>query len=138
MSPLATTETEKSVDALIDSIESESKQEDARALIDLFTEVSGTEPKVWGDNYIIGFGKYTYQRKGGKEEYEWFNMGFAPRKSKITLYLTMDISEYQEILDRLGKHKIGKGCLYINRLSDVDMDVLRELIQTSKDNHWQG
>ena len=138
MSPLATVETDKNVNELINSIESESKREDARILIDLFRDISGVEPKVWGDNYIIGFGKYNYQRKGGKEEYEWFNMGFAPRKSKITLYLTMDISEYQHILDRLGKHKIGKGCLYINRLSDVDLDVLRELIQTSKDNHWQG
>ena len=137
MSPLATVETNKNVDDFVDSIEDQSKGKDARILIDLFREITEAEPKIWGDNFIIGFGNYKYQRKGGKEEFEWFKMGFAPRKTKITLYISSDISEYQELLNRLGKHKTGKGCLYINRLADIELGVLREIIQMSKDSHWQ-
>lgn len=136
MSPLATVETDKSVDDFVNAIEHEGKREDSKKLLKLFTEVTGKKAKVWGDNYIIGFGKYSYTRKGGKEEFEWFHTGFAPRKSNISLYLTYDVSQEEAFLKKLGKHKVGKGCLYINKLADVDLDVLRQMIEKSKDATW--
>ena len=136
MSPLATVETDLSVEAMLEAVEHPGKREDSQILLNLMREVTGEEPKVWGDNFIIGFGKYSYTRKGSKEELEWFNVGFAPRKSTLTVYLTFDIREKQDLLDKLGKHKVGKGCLYINKLADVDLDVLKELIVAAKDSRW--
>ena len=136
MAGLATKQTDKDVMEFIESIENASKREDAKALLTMIQEVTGEEPKIWGDNFIIGYGKYKYTRKGGKEEFEWFNVGFAPRKSKITVYLTFDISQHEDLLKELGKCKYGKGCLYINKLADVDMEVLRKLVEKSKDATW--
>lgn len=136
MAGLATQETSKSVPDFIDSIENASKREDSKTLIKMMQEITGYEPKIWGDHFIIGFGKYTYTRKGGKEEFEWFNVGFAPRKTKMTVYLTFDINQQEELTSKLGKCKWGKGCLYINKLADVDLDVLAQLIEKSKDARW--
>lgn len=136
MAGLVTKETDKSVPDFIESIEHASKREDSKTLVALMQEVTGQEPKIWGDNYIVGFGKYTYTRKGKKEEFEWFNVGFAPRKSKLTVYLTLDLTQQEEKLKALGKCKWGKGCLYINKLADVDLDILKELIAKSKDARW--
>ena len=134
--PLATVPTTKSVDKFIDSIENEGKREDSKKLVKILQSVTGKKPKVWGDNFIIGFGKYKYKRKGGKEEFEWFNVGFAPRKSNITIYVTYDVSQEKDLLAKLGKHKVGKGCLYINKLDDVDVDILRQILKKSKDASW--
>ncbi len=136
MAGLVTKETNKSVAEFIENIDNKSKKEDAKTLLNMMQEITGIEPKVWGDNFLIGFGKYTYTRKGGKEEFEWFNMGFAARKTKLTVYLTMDISQEKALLKELGKCKWGKGCLYINKLKDVDLDVLKQLISKSKNNKW--
>lgn len=94
--------------------------------------VSGHPPVIWGDHFIVGFGKYTYTRKGGKEVFEWFNMGFAPRSKNITVYVTLDIAAQEDLTSTLGKAKWGKGCLYINKLSDIDTEVLRALLERSK------
>lgn len=136
MAGLVTKETKKSVTQFIDSIEDEAKREDAKTLLSMMNEITGVEPKIWGDNFIIGYGNYKYKRKGGKEEFEWFHIGFAPRKSKITLYLTYDISKQEAFLKKLGKCKWGKGCLYINKLADVDLDVLKQMIVKSKEVKW--
>jgi len=136
MSGLATKETNRSVYAFVETIENTSKKEDSKQLITIMKTITGVEPKIWGDNFIIGFGKYKYKRKGGKEEFEWFNLGFAPRKTKITIYLTLDISKEENLLSKLGKCKFGKGCLYINKLADVDVEVLKQLIEKSKTNRW--
>ena len=136
MAGLVTKETDKSVDAFIESIGNASKIADSRILLELIKEVTGREPKVWGDNFIIGFGKYSYHRKGKKEALEWFHVGFAPRKSKLTVYLTFDINAQEELIGKLGKCKWGKGCLYINKLADVDLGILRQLIALSKDARW--
>lgn len=136
MAGLATKETQKSVSKFIDNIENASKREDSKKLIAIMQEVSGYEPKIWGDNFIIGFGKYTYKRKNGKEEFEWFHTGFAPRKTKITLYLTFDISKEENLLKKLGKCTWGKGCLYINKLADVNLEILKKLIKKSKVTQW--
>jgi len=85
---LKTTETKKSVIACINSIKNETIRKDAKYLLSLIKEITKQKPKIWGDNFMIGFGKYKYHRKNSKEEFEWFNIGFAPRKDKLTLYLT--------------------------------------------------
>ena len=136
MAGLVNRETNKSVSKFIDSIDNESKRKDSKKLLALMKKVTGKQPKVWGDNFFIGFGKYRYKRKGGKEEFEWFNVGFAPRKTKLTVYLTFDISKQEELLAKLGKCKWGKGCLYINKLDDIDMEILEKLIRKSKDAKW--
>ncbi len=136
MAGLVNKETKKSVSKFIASIDNKSKREDSQILLQTIQEITGFEPKVWGDNYFIGFGKYKYHRKNSKEEYEWFHVGFAPRKNKLTVYLTFDISKEEEILSKLGKCKFGKGCLYINKLADIDLAILRQLIEKSKDARW--
>ena len=134
--PLATQKTKKSVTQHINAIEDEKRRKDAKILLKIFKDISGEKPVIWGDNFIVGFGNYSYKRKGGKEEFEWFKMGFAPRKDKITLYLTCDIEAEQPLLEKLGKHKHGKGCLYIKKLEDVDLNVLKELITKHKGSTW--
>lgn len=135
MCALKTTVTNKSVDAFIKSIKDESKRRDSEMLVKIFEEITGYPPKIWGDNFIIGFGSYKYKRKGGKEEYEWFNAGFAPRKNNITIYLTCYL-EKEPLVKKLGKIKHGKGCLYIKKLEDIDLDVLKKMIVKYKDNTW--
>ena len=134
--PLVNVETNKSVKEFVDRIEDVGKREDAKKLLKIMKEVTGKKPKVWGDFYFLGFGKYSYKRKGGKEEFEWFNVGFAPRKNNITIYVTFYLDKERALLDKLGKCKFGKGCLYIKRLDDIDLAVLKKLIRKSKDAEW--
>ncbi len=140
MAGLVTKECNRNVQAFIEGIDSISKQEDSQVILALIEEVTGLEPKVWGNekqpDFLIGFGKYIYQRKRSTQEFEWFNVGFAPRKSRLTIYLTFDINEEKELLNKLGKCKWGKGCLYINKLTDINLDVLRQLIEKSKNTKW--
>lgn len=140
MAGLVTKETNRDVYKFIESIENETKRSDSLKLIDMIKKVSNLEPKIWGNekvpDFLIGFGNYNYKRKNGNEAYEWFNLGFAPRKTKITLYLTFDISKEEDLLKQLGKCKWGKGCLYINRLKDVDLKVLEKLIKKSASSNW--
>ncbi|MEM9053361.1 MAG: DUF1801 domain-containing protein [Bacteroidota bacterium] len=136
MAGLVTKETDRSVEAFIEAVDSPSKRADSYEIVKLIEEVTGLKPKVWGNekvpDFLIGFGNYSYTRKGGKEVFEWFKVGFAPRKSKITIYLTFDISKQEELLAKLGKCKWGSGCLYINKLADVNTDVLKELVALTK------
>ena len=140
MAGLATVETNRSVSAYIENIDNASKQADSRTLVSLIEDVTGYKAKVWGNekvpDFIIGFGNYKYKRKSGNEEFEWFNVGFAPRKTKLTVYLTFDIAKEEALLKKLGKCKWGKGCLYINKLADVDLTYLKQLIKKSKDAKW--
>lgn len=131
MSPIATQETDNNVEAYINSIGNDAKINDAFSLLSLMERLTQSKAKLWGNNGIIGFGKTSYTRKGSNEEIPWFKVGFAVRKTKISVYLTCDISQYQEILEKLGKYKTGKGCLYINKLANIDMSVLERLIKTS-------
>ena len=124
--PLKTVETRKSVKVFVDSIKDESKRKDIVELIALIRNIAKCEPKLWGS--IIGFGKYKYKRKNSKEELEWFNIGIVPRKANITIYLTCYL-EKEPLVKKLGKCKMGKGCIYINRLIDIDLGVLKRLIK---------
>lgn len=137
MGGLATQQTNKSVSKFIASIENENRRKDSETLIQIMETITGHPPKIWGDNFIIGFGKYTYKRKSGKQTYQWFNLGFAPRKTKLTLYLTCDLEKHKNLLEKLGKYKHGKGCLHINKLSDVNLDILKQLIEQNKTPNWK-
>lgn len=129
MSDLKTKPTDESVTAFLDSVEDEKKREDSYAVMELMREVTGEEPKMWGDS-IVGFGSYHYRYASGREG-DWFLAGFAPRKGNLSLYIMSGFDEYDELLGQLGKHKTGKSCLYINHMDDVDEDVLRRLVRAS-------
>jgi len=129
MADLKTRPNDGSVSDFLNGVEDDGKRRDCFELIDLMKEISGTEPQMWGSS-IVGFGDYHYCYDSGREG-DWFQVGFSPRKQALTIYLMTGISRYSEILDRLGKHRTGKGCLYVKRLSDVDRDALRELLTKS-------
>jgi hypothetical protein len=133
--PLATTETNKSVKDFINSIENKQKREDAKTIIKLIQNITKKSPKIWGDNYIIGFGKYKYKRKNSKEELEWFHVGFAPRKDRLTLYLTCYLDK-EPLVKKLGTCKYGKGCLHIKSLKGINLTILKKLITKYKDAAW--
>lgn len=105
------------------------RKEDCYRILNLMSELTGEEPVMWGDS-IVGFGAYRYQYESGRKG-EWFLTGFSPRKKNLTLYISSGFYRYTELMTRLGKHKTGKSCLYINRLNDVDTGVLKELIAES-------
>lgn len=112
----------------IAAVEPDKKKVDAEALLAFFNRVTGLKPKMWGPS-IIGYGRYHYKYESGREG-EFMLTGFSPRKQNLTLYVMPGyrFGEMQEKLSRLGKHKLGKSCLYINKLADVDMDVLEEIV----------
>ena len=129
MSQLKTQKTDASVEEFLKSVTNEKKREDSYAILELMREVTGEEPSMWGAS-IIGFGAYKYKYASGREG-EWPVVGFSPRKQNLALYIMSGFDEYDSLLSDLGKHKVGKACLYINKFEDVDQDVLRELIQQS-------
>ena len=111
----------------IEGIESLKKREDAFLLVEMFTNVTGYEAKMWGPS-IIGFGKYHYKYASGHEG-DAPIVGFSPRKAKISLYLTIGEKRRAELLKDFGKHTTGKSCVYINKVADIDLDVLNQLIE---------
>ncbi|KGR74994.1 DUF1801 domain-containing protein [Ureibacillus manganicus] len=123
---LKTKETDQSVIEFIESVDSLKKREDAYNLLKIFEETSGYEAKMWGPS-IIGFGSYHYKYATGHEG-DAPLAGFSPRKAKISLYFSPSLPNREELLSRLGKHTTGKSCVYINKLADVDENVLKELI----------
>jgi hypothetical protein len=128
MAELKTKKNEKNVEDFLNSLDDKKKQ-DSFIILNLMREISGEEPKMWGDS-IVGFGEYSYKYKSGKEG-TWFKIGFSPRKQNFTLYLMSGFKGKEDILARIGKYKTGKGCFYINKTEDVDLDVLKELISES-------
>lgn len=128
MAELKTQKNDADVNEFIESVDPK-KQEDSRTLIAMMKDITGEEPSMWGSN-IIGFGTYQYQYASGREG-EWFQAGFSPRKQKFSLYIMADFPERADLMSRLGKHKTGKSCLYVNKLADIELDVLRELITRS-------
>lgn len=129
MAELKTKPSDMSVDAFLQQIPDERKRQDSYAIVEMMRKASGAEPKMWGES-IIAFGDTHYQYESGREG-DWFCIGFSPRKQNLSLYLTYGFESQQDMLKKLGKHKTGKSCLYINRLSDVDPEVLEELIRWS-------
>ncbi len=124
-----TKETDHSVVEFIENVESPKKREDAYKLVDIFTETTGYDAKMWGPS-IIGFGSYHYKYESGHEG-DAPLVGFSPRKAKISLYFAPGETKREELLKDFGKHTTGKGCVYINKVADIDMAVLQELIKQS-------
>ncbi|TSI03269.1 DUF1801 domain-containing protein [Lysinibacillus sp. BW-2-10] len=124
-----TKETDASVIEFIESVDSPKKREDAYKLLQIFEETSGYEAKMWGPS-IIGFGSYHYKYATGHEG-DAPLVGFSPRKAKISLYFATGDTEREKLLESFGKHTTGKACVYINKLADVEEDVLKELITQS-------
>ena len=136
MAELKTKQNEQSVEDFLGSVPDEKRRQDCFTVLELMKKVSGQEPKMWGAN-IIGFGNYKYKYASGREG-EWFITGFSPRKQNLTLYIMSGFTRYNEFLAKLGKHKTGKSCLHINKLEDVNLSVLEEMIKNSVDNVNKG
>jgi len=128
MSTLKTQESNASAKDFINSVEDETRRKDSLVLLDVFSKVTGEQPRMWGAS-IIGFGKYHYKSERSSQEGDWPLVAFSPRKQNLTLYVLAQPQDYSDLLSTLGKHKTSKGCLYINRLSDVDMPTLEKVIQ---------
>ena len=128
MSENKTQPTAQSVDEFIAAVENTRRRDDAIALNTLFQDITGWAPTMWGPS-LIGYGQYHYKYETGREG-DMLATGFSPRKANLSLYIMPGYQDYTALLARLGKHKTGKACLYINKLADIDIDVLRELIET--------
>ena len=129
MAELKTKQNDASVEEFIGAVANDRRREDAFTVLDLLKRVTGEEPRMWGTS-IVGFGSYRYRYASGRTG-EWPRIGFSPRKQNLTVYVMPGFSNYDEILSRLGKHRTGKSCLYVNKLADIDMGVLEELIGSS-------
>ncbi len=119
--------TKMTVSTFLNAIEDEDRRRDCKTIARLLKEVSGKRPVMWGTS-IIGYGQYHYKYASGREG-DSFRIGFAPRKQDITIYIMPGYTDFGHILAKLGKHKKGKSCLYIKRLSDVNMAVLERLLK---------
>ncbi|PLR66449.1 DUF1801 domain-containing protein [Bacillus sp. UMB0893] len=126
---LKTKQTDNSVIEFIEAVDHPKKREDAYQLLDIFTETTGYEAKMWGPS-IIGFGSYHYKYATGHEG-DAPLVGFSPRKAKISLYFAPGETKREELLKEFGKHTNGKACVYINKVADIDVEVLKKLIQES-------
>jgi hypothetical protein len=133
MAEIKTKVTDADVNDFINSVASGQKKQDGFTLLEIFTRLTGEKPKMWGSS-IIGFGQYHYKSEKSRQEGDWMLTGFSPRKQALTLYLMLGHGDYTDLLERLGKHKTGMGCLYINKLEDVDRGVLEDLIKKSYTN----
>ena len=129
MSNPKTTRNDGDVQAYLESVTNKQRRQDALTMLELMREITGEEAEMWGES-IVGFGSYRYRYASGRQG-DWFLTGFAPRKQALTLYIMPGFERYEALLTKLGKHKIGKSCLYINKLADVDEDVLKEIIAAS-------
>ena len=132
-----TAPTGESVDKFLTAVQPPEKAQDARVLDKVFRDVTGFQPVMWGPS-IIGYGRYHYRYASGREG-DFLATGFSPRKSAHSIYIMPGYADFAGILSRLGKHKLGKSCLYVNRLADIDLDVLSELIAaglTDLGRHW--
>jgi len=117
------------VPAFLNMISDDMRKQDCYTIMNLMENITREKPKMWGDS-IIGFGSYHYKYKSGREG-DWFLTGFSPRKQNLTLYIMSGFKRYDELISKLGKYKTGKACLYINRLADIDLKILEELIKRS-------
>ncbi len=129
MAELKTKKNNASVTAFVKGIEDPQKRKDCQAIAKMMRAATGARAKMWGET-IVGYGDWHYKYASGRDA-DWFQVGFSPRKQNITVYIMNGFSTYEKLLAKLGKHKTGKSCLYIKRLSDVDVDVLEALINAS-------
>jgi len=126
LAEIKTKTTTLSVDDFINGITDEQKRKDSFIILDRMEKAMKEKPKMWGSS-MIGFGNVRYKSPSGREV-DWFKIGFSPRKANLSLHL-IDLQRHADALGKLGKHKLGSGCLYINKLSDIDIKVLEKIIR---------
>lgn len=131
MAELKTRENDADVGAFLAAIEDEQKRADCEAICAMMQRASGAPARMWGAS-IVGFGHYDYRYESGRTG-TWMRIGFAPRKRDITLYIMPGFDDFDGLMARLGKHRTGKSCLYVKRLSDLDRDVLQTIVERSLD-----
>ena len=129
MSGLKTQKSKASVKAFLDSVENDKRCKDAQIVAKMMRRITGCRPQMWGTS-IIGFGSYSYKNTSGREA-EWFLTGLSPRKQALSVYVMSGFSNYDKLMGKLGKFKTGRACLYINKLEDIDVEVLEQLIAAS-------
>jgi len=129
MAELKTQKNDASIEDFLQNVEHQTRRENSFEILELMRDITGEQGSMWG-NSIVGFGDFSYTNSTRKE-YKWFKTGFSPRKQSLTIYIMDGFEGYEDILSRLDKHKTGKSCLYINKLADVDREVLQELIIAS-------
>ena len=129
MAELKTKQTKESVEKFLNNVADEQRRTDCFQLLEIMKAATKAEPTMWGPS-IVGFGRYQYAYKSGSE-LEWFRTGFSPRKQDLTLYIMGGVERYPSLMNKLGKHKTGKSCLYIKKLEDVDIPTLKLLIKQS-------
>ncbi len=127
---IKTKENDASVEEFINSVKDEEKRRDSYVLLRMMKEATGDDPKMWGSS-IIGFGNKRYKSPATGREVDWFKIGFSPRKGNFSLYLVCDVGQFAGDFQKLGKIKTGVGCLYVNKLADIDMGVLKGIIDTA-------
>jgi Domain of unknown function (DU1801) len=127
---IKTKPTAASVTDFINAIPDEQKRKDSFVLLEMMQKATGEEPVLWSSS-IIGFGIKRYKSPTTGREVDWLLIGFAPRKANLSLYVSVGIKEHAAALEKLGKHKTGVGCLYINKLQDIDLKVLKGIIDTT-------
>ncbi|WP_338769545.1 DUF1801 domain-containing protein [Bernardetia sp. ABR2-2B] len=120
---------ENSVENFLNSIENEQRKKDAFEVLELMKSITGLEPKMWGDS-MVGFGSYHYKYESGREG-DYFITGLAPRKANLSIYIIDGFGKYEELLEKLGKHKTSVSCLYITKLDKIDKNILKEIITKS-------
>lgn len=127
MADIKTTANDQDVEQFLNALEDEQKRKDSFTIVELMREASGSEPKMWG-SAIVGFGSFRYKVKSGRED-DWMIIGFSPRKANIAIYGIPSLEEQSSLLKKLGKYTTGKSCLYVKRLSDVDVPTLKTLFK---------
>jgi hypothetical protein len=129
MTELKTKPTKKDVKEFLSKVENQRRRDDSFRVLEIMQEITKEEPVMWGDS-IVGFGSYHYKYASGREA-DWLATGFSPRKQSLTLYIMDGFEKYEDLLSKLGKYKTGKSCLYINKLDDVSIPILKEIISES-------
>lgn len=127
LADIKTKENDANVESFINNLNEEQKRKDSFVLLKLMQKVTNEKPKMWGSS-MIGFGIKRYKSPATGREVDWFKIGFSPRKANLSLHLVIDMKQYADTLKKLGKHKTGVGCLYINKLDDIDLKILEALI----------
>ena len=130
MAEIKTKPTSESVEGFINKVGDEQKRKESFTILEMMKKATGEEPKMWGSS-IIGFGNIRYKSPATGREVDWLRIGFSPRKANLSLYIGLNVQTHAELLEKLGKHKTGVGCLYINKLDDIDIKVLKKIIDAS-------
>lgn len=130
LAQIKTQQNSASVEDFINKVKDEQQRKDSFVILEIMKKVSGEEPKMWGAS-LIGFGNKRYKSPNTGREVDWFLIGFSPRKANLSLHLVFDINKHSDTLKKLGKYKTGAGCLYINKLDDIDVNILEKLIKAA-------